>query len=202
MNKFSKHKGQQFLFLIFIIIWFVFSANVNYVSVWIAENILLFLAVIYLVETYKEFAFSNLSYILIFIFAIMQTAGSHYSYAEVPLGNYIMEWLDFERNHYDRLVHFSFGLLLLIPFREKLNSLVSFTSHKLEIIIILTFFVGMGGAYEILEWLYALAYESDKDVLSVLGSQGDIWDAQKDMFLNFLGALIALTFTSKLVKKL
>ncbi len=154
MSKFSEHKGQQFLFLTFIIIWFVCSVNVNYLSVWIAENILLMLGIIYLVETYKKFTFSNLSYTLIFIFAVMQTIGSHYSYEQVPLGYYAMEWLSFERNHYDRLVHFSFGLLLVLPFREKLRTLVSFNSYKIEVMVILLLFLGLGGIYEVLEWIY------------------------------------------------
>lgn len=182
----------KILLIIFTIFWGLLAIDPLFREVWVAENIILFIGVGYAILTYKTSPFSNQSYWLIFIFCILQTIGAHYTYAEVPLGFWVADLLEIERNHYDRLVHFSFGLLLVLPLKEVLCRSVKFANLSVEIFVLVLIFFGIGAFYEILEWLYALIYEQNQAPESFLGSQGDIWDAEKDMLLNTLGALAYL----------
>ncbi|SMN10648.1 Predicted membrane protein [uncultured Candidatus Thioglobus sp.] len=193
-----KHSIAPPLFILFIVFWLLLAINPLYRNIWIAENIVLLMGIIYLVSSYKSLAFTNRAYMLIFLFCILQTVGAHYTYAEVPLGFWVADWLDIQRNHYDRLVHFMFGFLLVFPVREIMNKTVKFANQQMEILILVLLFLGLGGFYEILEWLYALLYEHSEATDSFLGSQGDIWDAEKDVLLAGLGAwLYLLVFKTK-----
>jgi putative membrane protein len=149
------------------------------------------------VSTYKSTPFSNTSYWLIFIFCILQTIGAHYTYAEVPIGFWAADLLEIERNHYDRLVHFAFGFLLVLPFKEVITRTIEFSSFRSMVFLLVLVFLGIGSFYEIIEWLYAIFYEqqqSPQTADSFLGSQGDIWDAEKDMLITGLGAWLYLLF--------
>lgn len=143
-----------------------------------------------LIFTYKKFRLSNLSYVLIFIFMVLHTIGSHYTYAEVPFGFWLGELFNSTRNHFDRLVHFSFGLLLAYPIREifmRIANTKGFWNYWLPFEVTASF----SCIYEIIEWLTA-AVVAPAAGDAFLGSQGDIWDAQKDMVLAILGAAIAM----------
>lgn len=181
----------------FTIFWLLMAISPLYRGIWVAENIVLLIGITYLIASYKTSPFSNTAYALIFAFCILQTIGAHYTYAEVPLGFWVADWLDIQRNHYDRLVHFMFGFLLVFPVKEMLNNSVKFANQHIEILVLVLVFFGLGGFYEILEWLYALLYEHSEAADSFLGSQGDIWDAEKDVLLAGLGAwLYLLLFNS------
>ncbi len=186
------------LLSVFSFFWIVLAINPLYRDIWVAENIILVICLIYVISTYKSSPFTNTSYWLIFLFCIMQTIGAHYTYAEVPFGFWMADLLDIQRNHYDRLVHFAFGFLLVLPFKEFINRTVKFSNHFIEIFILVLIFFGISGFYEILEWLYAIFYEQQQSphatADSFLGSQGDIWDAEKDMLLAGLGAWLYLLF--------
>ena len=190
------------LFVVFTIFWLWLAIDPNYRDVWIAENIILIIGVSYLIFTYKQSPFSNHAYYLIFLFAILQTVGSHYTYAEVPLGFWVADWLNIERNHYDRLVHFAFGFLLVLPFKEWIDGSIKFKNHQWEVFTLVMLFIGMSGFYEILEWGYAVIFEQEtQSADTFLGSQGDIWDAEKDVLLAGIGAwLYLLLFRKKTVK--
>ncbi len=180
------------LFIVFSIFWLLLAINPLHRDIWIAENIILVVCFYYLISSYKRFKFSNISYILIFLFCILQTIGAHYTYAEVPLGFWVAELFDIQRNHFDRLVHFAFGFLIILPFKEVLIKTVKFTNRKTEIFVLIFLFLGIGAAYEILEWWYATIYEQGCADDMFLGSQGDVWDAEKDILLSGLGAYIFL----------
>ncbi len=183
------------LLIIFSIFWILLAINPNHRGIWLAENLILLICLAYLIGSYRHFKFSNTAYKLIFIFSILQTIGAHYSYAEVPMGFWVAEILDIQRNHYDRLVHFAFGFLIILPFQELLRRSVKFSSRTTEISILVLLFIGISASYEILEWWYAVLYEQDTQESSMfLGSQGDIWDAEKDVFLAGLGAWLYLIF--------
>ncbi len=190
------------LFVVFTIFWLWLAIDPNYRDVWIAENIILIIGVSYLIFTYKQSPFSNHAYYLIFLFVILQTVGSHYTYAEVPLGFWVADWLNIERNHYDRLVHFAFGFLLVLPFKEWIAGSIEFKNHQWEVFTLVMLFIGMSGFYEILEWGYAVIFEQEtQSADTFLGSQGDIWDAEKDVLLAGIGAwLYLLLFRKKTVK--
>ena len=185
------------LLSIFSVFWVALAINPLYRDIWIAENLVLALCLTFIISTYKSMPFSNTSYWLIFIFCILQTIGAHYTYAEVPVGFWVADLLEIERNHYDRLVHFSFGFLLALPLKEVITRNIKFSSYHSTILILVLVFLGIGSFYEIIEWLYAIFYEqhqSPQTVDSFLGSQGDVWDAEKDMLLTGLGAWLYLTF--------
>ncbi len=187
------------LLIIFGIFWIVLAINPLYRDIWVAENLILVICIAYVVSTYKFTPLSNASYWLIFIFCILQTIGAHYTYAEVPIGFWAADLLEIERNHYDRLVHFAFGFLLVLPFKEVITRTIKFSSYRSMVFLLVLLFLGIGSFYEIIEWLYAIFYEqqqSPQTVDSFLGSQGDIWDAQKDTFLTGLGAWLYLLFFS------
>ncbi len=158
-------------------------------SNWIIENILTVISLIFLISTYKTFRFNNFSYLLLCIFLCMHVYGSKYTYAENPLGFYFQEIFNSPRNQYDRFVHFCFGLLLFYPMWECFSKWLKYPKNiALALPMLLVVFVG--SIYEIIEWLVADIFFSEQGI-SYLGTQGDIWDAQKDMLVAFAGVSIA-----------
>ena len=157
---------------------------------WALENVLTVIGIGILLYTYRSFPLSRVSYTCIFVFLVFHTLGSHYTYAKVPY----TEWFPmFEggRNHYDRLVHFLYGLLLAYPIREmflRIGNVRGFWGYFLP--LDLTMSTSM--LYELIEWAAAELLGGDLGA-AYLGTQGDIWDAHKDMALASLGALIAMT---------
>lgn len=120
--------------------------------------------------------------------------GSHYTYSEVPLGYELQQWLGASRNMYDRFVHFLFGLLLAYPMREmflRIARTEGIWGYFLPIVLVLALSAG----YEIIEWLVAAKVDPSAG-LAFLGTQGDIWDGQKDMLLAGIGATLAMTFVA------
>lgn len=168
------------------------------ISNWLLENVLTFLFIGFLVLTYKKYQFSDLSYLLICVFLCLHCYGSKYTYAENPLGYWLQSIFHAERNHYDRIVHFSFGFLLAYPMRECLLRWLKYPPMMAWILPI-DITLSVSGFYELIEWAVADILFKEQGA-AYLGSQGDIWDAQKDMFLAFLGAIIATTIVSILKK--
>jgi putative membrane protein len=183
-------KYRFILILLFIAVWIWAAINPVYPHDWLLENYLVFIFVPIILILGRYFKLSNVSYTLITIFMILHVVGSHYTYAEVPFGFTLQNWLGADRNMYDRLVHFSFGLLLAYPIREmfmRISKAKGFWSYYLPIDL-----AGASSAiYEIIEWLTARNVDPAAG-LAFLGSQGDIWDAQKDMTLAILGSIIAM----------
>jgi putative membrane protein len=176
--------------ILYTIWWALLAIDPHDRSDWLLENLLVFLGVGVLLSTYKVFPLSLVSYTCIFVFLLFHTLGSHYTYAKVPYD----EWFPiFEggRNHYDRLVHFLYGLLLAYPIREmflRIGNVRGFWGYFLP--LDLTMSTSM--LYELIEWGAAELVGGDLGA-AYLGTQGDIWDAHKDMALASLGALIAMT---------
>lgn len=142
-----------------------------------------------LVLTRRRYCFSNLSYLLMSVFIILHTIGGHYTFERVPF-DWVTEWFGFERNHYDRLAHFSVGLYAY-PIAELLLIRRLVRSRVVLYLFPLFAIVTVAGAYEIFEWWYAVSADEAAGI-AVLGSQGDIWDAQKDILADTLGAISAL----------
>jgi putative membrane protein len=158
---------------------------------WLLENLLVFIYGALLVATYRLFAFSTLSYGLFTLFMSMHLVGAHYTYSEVPLGFWLQDWLDLSRNHYDRIVHFSFGLLIAYPFRELLIRAVGVHRSWSYLMVMLTV-LGFSGFYEALEGVVAMIVSPELGT-AYLGTQGDEWDAQKDTALAFGGSMLAMS---------
>jgi putative membrane protein len=171
---------------------------------WLLENALLVAAVAALAATYRRFPLSRISYTLIFLFLCLHTVGAHYTYAKVPYdlwwasfgGTSFNELVGWERNNFDRVVHFSYGLLLAYPIRElflRIAGVRGFWGYFLP--LDLTMSTSM--LFELIEWLVAEVFGGDLGV-AYLGTQGDLWDAHKDMALASLGALVAMAVTALL----
>ncbi|MCU0417706.1 MAG: DUF2238 domain-containing protein [Cytophagaceae bacterium] len=165
---------------------------------WILENTLTFLFLLFLVLTYKRYMFSDLTYLLITVYLSLHVYGSKYTYAENPFGYWLQEVLHTSRNHYDRIVHFSFGFLLAYPMRELFLRWLRYPAIVAWILPI-EITLSVSGLYELIEWAVAdVFFPAQGD--AYLGTQGDIWDAQKDIFLAFSGAILATTIVS-IIKK-
>ena len=190
----------QLFAIAFLGIWGSTLVGTTDMTNWILENTLTFLFSIFLVVTYKRYQFSDLTYLLICIYMCLHVYGAKYTYAENPFGFWLQDAMDLERNHYDRIVHFGFGFLLAYPMREMFLKWIKFprwVSWALPIEITLS----VSGLYELIECAVADILFKEQGA-AYLGTQGDIWDAQKDMFLATLGAILATTIVSSLKKML
>ena len=175
---------------VFAVVWTWAAIGPKYPHDWLLENYLVFVFVPFILLTARYFRLSNFSYTLITAFMLMHVVGSHYTYAEVPFGTTLQQWFGSGRNMYDRLVHFSFGLLLAYPLREifmRVAKVRGVWSYWFPFELVLAF----SGAYEIIEWLVAARVDPSAG-LAFLGAQGDVWDAQKDMAVAAVGAVISL----------
>ena len=157
-------------------------------EVWVAEIIPVLLIFMLLVFTYRKFHFSNLAYGLLSIWIFWHTIGGHYTFANVPFG-WVTEMLGTERNHFDRIGHFVIGFYAYGMAEWLLRK--EYCGLKLAMIFSLFFIMSVAAGYEIIEWWYAVV-EGGSSGIEFLGSQGDIWDAQKDMLSDTLGAITSL----------
>jgi putative membrane protein len=179
--------------------WVIMAISPNDRSDWWMENVLVFLAVALLVFSYKPFPLSRVSYTCIFVFLVLHALGAHYTYAQVPYQQWFPS-LAGGRNHFDRLVHFSYGLLLAYPIREmflRIGNVRGFWGYFLP--LDLTMSTSM--LYELIEWGAAVTVGSELGA-AYLGTQGDIWDAHKDMALASLGALISMCITAMVNRRM
>lgn len=166
---------------------------------WLLENLLAFAAVALLVLTHRRFRFSPLSYCLIALFMMLHAIGAHYTYAEVPFGFWLKDLFVLSRNPFDRIVHFAYGALLVYPVRELLARLAGvrgFWSYYLSVSAILA----QSGLFEVVEGVVAVLVSPELGS-TYLGTQGDEWDAQKDMASAFAGALLAMALTFTISKR-
>lgn len=185
--------------IIFSLVWIKTLVGTTDLNNWLLENTLTFLCIIFLVFTYKKYKFSDLSYLLICFYLCLHVYGSQYTYAENPFGYWLKEQFSASRNHYDRIVHFSFGFLLAYPLREFFLRWLKYPPIAAWVLPI-EITLSISACYELIEWAVADLFFPAQGI-AYLGTQGDIWDAQKDTFLAFLGAVIATTIVS-LTKKI
>lgn len=187
---------------VFAVVWILLGIAPLHRDDWILENVLTVVACVALAASYRAFPFSRVSYTLMFIFLCLHTLGSHYTYAEVPYdtwfkeltGHTFNEWVGWERNNYDRIVHFAYGLLLAYPVREvflRIAGVRGFWGYFLPLDLTMS----SSMLYELIEWAAAETFGGELGV-AYLGTQGDVWDAHKDMALASLGALIAMGVTA------
>src|SRR4051812_40604644 len=175
--------------VVYLVWWVLMAIKPLDFNDWLLENFLVVLGLGLLMWSYKAFPLSRVSYTCIFIFMVLHALGAHYTYAKVPYQDWIPA-LAGGRNQFDRLVHFSYGLLLSYPIREmflRIGNVRGFWGYFLP--LDLTMSTSM--LYELIEWGAAVTVGADLGA-AYLGTQGDIWDAHKDMALASLGALIAM----------
>ena len=178
--------------VIFTFFWLFTGATATDFVNWVLENSLTVPAVILLVLLYRKLPFTNTSYTLILIFLLLHLYGSQNAYAENPFGFWLQEKFHTSRNHYDRIVHFSFGFLMTYPAQEILYKVFKQRNWWLYFYPVeLT--LSVSAFYEIVEWLVAGVF-FPKAGMAFVGAQGDVWDSQKDMFLATLGGFVTMFF--------
>lgn len=186
----SHNRFAHILFWAFVLNWIILAFNVLYFDDWKLENYLTIPFVILIYVTHRWFRLSNVSYGLIFLYMMLHIYGSHYTYSEVPFGFWLDNTFELGRNHYDRIVHFSFGFLLAYPIREmviRVSGVKGFWGLYSPVEFVLAF----SAIYEIIEWIIAIMFGGDLGI-AYLGTQGDVWDAIKDMALAGLGSVITM----------
>lgn len=181
----------QGLILWLVVLWIITAIEPFNRHDWFLENLLVFIYAGLLVVTYRRFAFTNLSYMLFGAFISLHLVGAHYTYAETPFGFWLQSSFDLSRNHYDRIVHFAYGLLNAYPFRDifmRAAGVRPSWSYFMAVVGVTAF----SGFYEFLEAAVAMIVSPELGD-AYLGTQGDVWDAEKDAFLAFAGASIAMS---------
>lgn len=182
----------------FVIIWVLLGVQPLYRSDWLLENLLVFVAVPVLVSLHPNLPLSKVSYTLIFVFLCLHEVAAHYTYAEVPYdqwveaisGKSLNQRLGWERNHYDRLMHLLYGLLITYPVREivlRVSRARGFWTYLLPVLVV----ISTSTIYELLEWVAALVFGGDLG-FAFIAVQGDEWDTQKDMALAVIGSFTAI----------
>ncbi len=201
---FSRRRYLTGLAVAFAAVWGLLAVSPYDRSDWALENFLSVVFVVYLLSTARALPLSRVSYSLIFLFMCLHSVGAHYTYALVPYDDWARELtgaslddaLGFQRNHFDRLVHFLYGLLLVYPIREifiRVAVVRGFWSYFLPVDVAMS----TSMLFELFEWAAAEVFGGDLGA-AYLGTQGDIWDAHKDMALASTGALIGMTITAGL----
>ncbi len=201
------HRYARVLLLLYAILFIAAAFNPVHRLTWVLENGLALIVVTLLVLTRNRFPLSRISYTLIFIHLMLHTVAAHYTYSQVPYDHWsrslfgfsINETLGWERNHFDRLVHFLYGLLIAYPIRElfvRVADVKGFWGYFLPLDVTMS----TSMLYELLEWFTTLILGDGTS--DYVGSQGDNWDAHWDMALATLGAIIAMSITAAINSRL
>ena len=156
---------------------------------WLLETGPVLIGAPLLVVTYRRFPLTPLLYRLLFVHAAVLMLGGHYTYAEVPLGHWVKDWLGLARNHYDRLGHLAQGFIPAMLIREILLRRTPLRSGGWLFVLVTAVALAVSALYELIEWWTALA--TGEAAQAFLGTQGDPWDTQWDMFLALVGSVLA-----------
>ncbi len=148
-----------------------------------------------LITTRQQFPLTPLAYHLIAIHAVILMVGGHYTYAEMPLFNWLRDVFELSRNHYDRIGHIAQGFIPAIVAREILLRRSPLVPGKWLFFLVISVCLAISAFYEMIEWWVAVG--SGDEAVAFLATQGDVWDTQWDMFLALLGALSSLTLLSR-----
>ena len=162
---------------------------------WLMEVAPVLIALPVLATTYQRFPLTTLLYTLISLHAIVLITGGAYTYARVPLGFWIQELFSFSRNHYDRIGHFFQGFVPALIAREIFLRNGYVTNRRIAAFLCICVAMAISAWYELIEWAAALALGQASDAF--LGTQGDTWDTQWDMFMCFVGAVVAMIGLSR-----
>jgi putative membrane protein len=173
---------------ILVLAWSGFKPH-DYPTWWLEVTPAL-IALAVLASTRSRFTLTTLAYWLILAHAIILMVGGHYSYAEVPLGDWVRDWMGGERNNYDKLGHFAQGFVPAVVIREILVRNAVIARRGWLSLIVICICLAISALYELIEWWVALLSEEAAE--SFLGTQGYVWDTQSDMFLALLGATLAI----------
>ena len=158
-------------------------------TTWVLETFPIMIGVPILLATARRFPLTRLTYTLLAVHAVILAVGGHYTYARVPLGDYAQQWFGFARNHYDRLGHFAQGFVPAILVRELLIRTSPLRPGGWLFVLVSSVCLAFSATYEFIEWWSAII--GGESAEAFLGTQGDVWDTQWDMFLAMVGAVTA-----------
>jgi putative membrane protein len=176
--------------LILVVVALVLSGLAPYDrGTWWLEIFPILIGVPILVATYRRFPLTTLLYTLLAIHALILMVGGHYTYARVPIGFWVQDLFGFARNHYDRLGHFAQGFVPAILAREILLRTSPLRPGRWLFVLVTAVCLAFSACYEFIEWWAALA--GGESAQAFLGTQGDVWDTQWDMFFALIGAITA-----------
>ena len=178
--------------LLSILIWSVI--NPKDLFIWFLEVLPVLIGAMVLIYIYPKYKFSNFVYVLITIEAIILIVGGHYTYAEMPVFNWVRDTLGLSRNYYDRLGHFAQGFIPAIIAREVLIRNEVISKKKYLFFIVICICLAISASYELIE--FGVAKFTGNSAEAFLGTQGDIWDTQWDMLMALIGSITSLSLLS------
>ncbi len=186
------------IFLTPIILW---SANEpRIVKLWISETLPLFIGIIAILKSYKNFPLTPFTYLIIFIGSVLILIGAHYSYAHVPFCDWVKNSFAFSRNNFDKIGHFFQGFVTAIIAKEFIYRKKVIHSIPWMNFFTIVFSIALSATYEIFEWFWVeilIYFHFKRSSTDFLGEQGYIWDAQSDMLFALIGAMIAIFIFGK-----
>jgi putative membrane protein len=190
---------RRILCIIYAVLWTALAIHPLDRHDWVLENVLVVVLIGMVVAGHRRFALSRGAFTLLFVFMCLHCVGAHYTYAQVPYDAWTQRFAGFslnhalgwERNNFDRVVHFSYGLLLVCPVREVFTRATGLTHGFWSYFLPMDLMMSTSMLYELIEWAVAGLFGGDLG-MAYLGTQGDVWDAHKDMALASLGALISI----------
>ena len=190
-------RSQTLVFAVFVLVILLVLSGLRPFdrTTWMLEVFPVVIALPVLWATYHRFPLTNLLYFFIFLHALVLMLGGAYSYARVPLGFYLADWLDLSRNPYDKIGHFFQGLVPALVAREILVRGRFVRGRKMLAFVVVCIVLAISALYELIEWAAALILGQGAD--EFLGTQGDPWDTQSDMFLALIGGIAALLLFSR-----
>lgn len=193
----SHRRYASSLFALFVVVFIALGWAPKYRADWLLENVLVIVLLPWVVITYPRLPLSKISYTALFIFMCLHEIGAHYTYSEVPYDQWTRwlfgwewnAWVGWERNHFDRAVHFLYGVLITYPMREiflRVANAAGFWGYLFPLLVVMSTSL----LFELIEWAAAMIFGGDLG-MAYLGTQGDIWDSHKDSLLATMGSLLA-----------
>jgi putative membrane protein len=171
-----------------VLLWSAFEPTDS--TIWVLEVAPAIIGAAVLVFTRRRFPLTTLTYVLILIHCIILMVGGHYTYAEVPIGDWVRDAFDQSRNNYDKLGHFAQGFIPAMIAREIVVRLGVFNATRWRNFFIVCFCLALSAFYELIEWWTAVLAGESADAF--LSTQGYVWDTQADMWTALVGAILAL----------
>lgn len=198
MHLVGRIKFKKVLVVIFALLWLALAVNPAHAGIWAMENLLVVTVFPVVLWLDRKYSFNNWTFFGLTFFVILHLFGAHFTYESMAYFNWFSEWFGWERNYYDQVIHFLFGLLVFLPFFEIFYH--QGYSRKLSYLIAFLFISAIGSWYEVLEWLAMIVFCREPDC-SQFVTQRDIWDTQKDMAYAVIGAIIALLIHHQFAKE-